>query len=82
VKHIFRERERERERVLLGMRRKWERTREIETMRLPSFHDGDGDSSHFTFNGLLYLLTCTGLTTDDDDDAIIHTILLSLLLHV
>jgi hypothetical protein len=65
---------------------KWERTRE--TMRLPSFHDGD--SSHFTFrleqqcNGLLYLLTCAGLTTDDDDDddAIIHTILLSLLLHV
>lgn len=63
--------QREREAIRLGMRRKWERTRDMDTMRRPSRHVG-GDSSHLTpfafqeerYKGLLLLLTCAGVTSD------------------
>lgn len=63
-------RETEREGIRFGMRRKGERTREMETMRRPSLHDG-GESSHFTRltfrvehrKGLM-LLTCAEVTSD------------------
>jgi hypothetical protein len=65
------ERERERESIRLGMRRKWERTREMETIRRPSFHDGGGDSSQLTRFVFrlehckdLLLLTCAGVISD------------------
>jgi hypothetical protein len=53
------------------MRRKWERTREMETIRRPSFHDGGGDSSQLTRFVFrlehckdLLLLTCAGVISD------------------